>query len=103
MIIDGKNIAEEILSDLAHEREGLQNELKLGIVMTGGDRVIDSFVRIKERLAHRLNVTLVREELPSGATTEDAVAAVSRLAGTCNGIIVQLPLPATIETEKVLA
>ncbi len=103
MIIDGRAIAEEILSGLTREREGLQNELKLGIVMTGGDRVIDSFVGIKERVARRLRVTLVREELPSGATTADATAAVARLAGICSGIIVQLPLPSTIETEKVLA
>ena len=103
MIIDGTAIAEEIVSNLARERGNFEGELKLGIVMAGGDRVIDSFVRIKERVAARLNVALVREELPSSAATADAVAAVVRLAQACSGIIVQLPLPETIDTERVLA
>jgi len=103
MIVDGKALAENVLSILARERGLFPGELKLGVVMAKGDAVIGSFVRIKERVAEKLNVTLAREELPEDATTADAVLAVDRLARACSGVIVQLPLPKSIATEEVLA
>lgn len=98
MIIDGKAIAEDIYAQLAAPRP-----LTLGILVGESNTVIDSFVRIKERAADRLGVALVREVLPEGATTEDAIAAVTNLAGKTDGLIVQLPLPASIDVESVLA
>ncbi len=103
MIIDGKALAEENMKRLQLERTTLPERLPLGVVMAKGDAAVDSFVRIKERVAGRLNVTLVREELGEGAATADAVAAVGRLASRCYGIIVQLPLPPAIDVERALA
>ena len=102
MIIDGRHIANEIIEGLATERAGIPGAVKLGVVMTDGDAATASFVRIKERVASRLRVELVREILPASATTDDAIAAVNLLAQGTNGIIVQLPLPATIDTDAVL-
>lgn len=97
MIIDGKQLAEGVYSRL-HCRS-----LRLGILVGEKNPVIDSFVKIKERAAMRLGVTLVREELHEGASTEDAIAAVKSLAATTDGIIVQLPLPKRLDVEAVLA
>mgnify|MGYP003393352118 CR=1 FL=1 len=97
MNIDGKVIAESIYTNLP------QQPLKLGILVGEKNPVIDSFVRIKEKAAERLGITLVRSELPIGATTDDAKAATLALAADTDGIIVQLPLPQTIDTEQVLA
>ena len=102
MIIDGRRIANEIIEGLATDRATIPGAVKLGVVMTEGDAATASFVRIKERVASRLNVALVREILPASATTDDAIAAVNLLAQKTNGIIVQLPLPATIDTDAVL-
>lgn len=103
MIINGKEIAESIYTDLAVQREGMARSIKLGIVVGTNDPVIESFVRIKTRAALRLGVEIVREELPEGAATAAAVAALSRLAPLVDGIIVQLPLPAQIDTDALLA
>ncbi len=100
MIVDGKKIAEEIISALAKDRASLLSVVKLGFIMTEGDEFSASFVRIKERIADRLRVVVVREEV---ADTEEALRAIERLAKTTDGIIVQLPLPKEIDTEKVLA
>lgn len=100
MIIDGKQIAEEIIEALARERASLPPVLKLGFVMGQGDEASQSFVRIKERIADRLSVVVVREEVK---TTEEALRALERLSKTTHGIIVQLPLPQGVDTEKVLA
>lgn len=101
MIVDGKHIAEDVLGALA-AAGGLAGA-KLGLVMAGGNAATESFVRIKERAAARLGVEVVREVLPEGAATADAVAAVRKLSEICGGVIVQLPLPETIDTEAVLS
>jgi methylenetetrahydrofolate dehydrogenase (NADP+)/methenyltetrahydrofolate cyclohydrolase len=98
MIIDGKKMAEEVYAKLSASRP-----LTLGILVGDTNPVIDSFVRIKEKAAERLNVSLVRRELAPDATTADAIAAVASLAGEVDGIIVQLPLPQKIEIDPVLA
>jgi methylenetetrahydrofolate dehydrogenase (NADP+)/methenyltetrahydrofolate cyclohydrolase len=97
MTIDGKSIAEGVYARLP------QKALRLGILVGQISPVIDSFVRIKQKAAERLGVELVREELPRGATTADAVAAVAALAEKTDGLIVQLPLPSRIDVEEVLA
>lgn len=99
MIINGKEIAEEIVSLLERERASLPPVLKLGFVMGEGDEASASFVRIKERIANRLQVVVIKEEIK---TTKDALASIGRLTKSTNGIIVQLPLPAGVDTDAVL-
>jgi methylenetetrahydrofolate dehydrogenase (NADP+)/methenyltetrahydrofolate cyclohydrolase len=98
MIIDGKQAAEGV-----YVRLGATRTLSPGIVMNGSNPVTDSFVRIKEKAAARLGVQLVRETLAMDASTEDAVAAVAKLAAATDGIIVQLPLSDGIDVATVLA
>lgn len=102
MIIDGKVIAERIYSELEKEFAALPHKATLGIVMAGQDPVTASFVRIKERAAARLGVIVTKEELPEIISTEEALIAVENLVTYCDGVIVQLPLPAGVDTEKVL-
>lgn len=97
MIVRGKEIAESVYARLP------KRPRTLGIIVGEKNPVIDSFVKIKERAAQRLGVTLVREELLEGANTHEAVAAVLSLSEKVDGIIVQLPLPNQIDVETVLA
>jgi methylenetetrahydrofolate dehydrogenase (NADP+) / methenyltetrahydrofolate cyclohydrolase len=102
MRIDGKAIAEEVISVLERERPTL-GVIKLGVLITQGDAVTDSFVRIKSRVAERLGVELVRRELSVGATTEDAIQEIQQLVGETQGIVVQMPLAPSIALDAVLA
>ncbi len=102
MIIDGKELAEQVLQTLEQER-ALLGDLKLGVLMTAGDAVTQSFVRIKSRVAERLGVELVKRELAAAATTEDALQEVQQLAQVAQGIVVQMPLSAGIDLDVVLA
>ena len=103
MIIDGKQIAEEIFVSLEKERDTLPHQPRLGLVVGTDDKVTLSFVRIKERIAARLQVTVVRETLLPGTTLERALVVVQQLCRTCDGVVVQLPLAYGIDTEAVLA
>lgn len=102
MIINGRAIAEEMYANLSEARKGF-GALSLGIVVVGTNPVVASFVRIKERSAERLNVTLVRKELAEDSSTGKVIEAVQELVQETSGIIVQLPLPGAIDAEQVLA
>jgi len=97
MIVNGKQIAEGVYARLPREA------LKLGIIVGEKNPVIDSFVAIKGKAAKKLGIELVRVELLQGVTTNDAVSAVRLLAEKTDGIIVQLPLPASMDVEVVLS
>ena len=103
MIIDGKKIAEEIITQLAAERAELQKVIRVGVLLSEGDAASASFVRIKERVAERLRVELVREQISLDTTTEAALHIVRDSFSDLQGVIVQLPLPPQIATEQVLA
>src|SRR3989338_3070352 len=100
MIVDGRAIAEEIYQDLSHT--ALRGS-RLGILVSGKNEVIESFVRIKSKAAERLGVEMIRVDLPDNAGTLDAVSAVEGLSHAANAIIVQLPLLNALDTDAVLA
>lgn len=102
MIVDGKKISQDIISSLLNERGALPPVLRLGVLMGAEDAASQSFVKIKERVADRLHVVVVREQLDAQTTTALALRAIERLAAACAGIIVQLPLPPQIDTQAVL-
>ncbi|MCR4280849.1 MAG: bifunctional 5,10-methylenetetrahydrofolate dehydrogenase/5,10-methenyltetrahydrofolate cyclohydrolase [Candidatus Kaiserbacteria bacterium] len=103
MIINGKRIAEDIYADLAPRYASLGRKAVLGIVVVGENPVIASFVRIKERSAERLGIPMLRENLPESATEKEILDAVDTLNKNADAVIVQLPLPAGINTNNVLA
>lgn len=103
MIIDGKAIAEDIYIELAPHFAALGRRARLGIVVVGENPVIASFVRIKERGAARLNIEMLRKDLPATAHEADIMATVRGMCGEADAVIVQLPLPAGISTNNVLS
>lgn len=103
MIVDGRAIAEEIYKELLPRYASLSKRARLGIVVVGENPVIASFVRIKERGVARLNIELIRKDLPETASEAEIIEAVKELCTRADGIIVQLPLPAAVSTDKVLS
>jgi len=103
MIIDGKAIAEDIYAGLAPRFAALNRRVKLGIVVVGENPVIESFVRIKGRSATRLNIEMVRKDLPESASETEIISAIHALNGNADAIIAQLPLPKGININNVLA
>lgn len=103
MLLDGRSVAEDLYKALGERRARYERELKLGIIVVGADPVIESFVRIKTKAAEKLNIRMVRKDLPAESATEYVIEETERLAGETDAIIVQLPLPAHIPVNKVLA
>jgi methylenetetrahydrofolate dehydrogenase (NADP+)/methenyltetrahydrofolate cyclohydrolase len=101
MIIDGKIIANEIVSRLRL----LPKPAKFfGAALVGDDPASLNFLKQKERVAHELGIEFRLHQLPLGMTTDALRAEIGRLAEpkTCGAFIVQLPLPEAINRYYVL-
>lgn len=99
MIIDGKKLAADIVESLAQQHV---RALRLGVLMSAGDAATESFIRIKSRVAERLGVVIVLQELATDATDAQALEALQELVASTQGIILQLPLPAGIDAAKLI-
>lgn len=102
-IVDGKAIAEDIYEELAPKFGALGRRVRLGIVVVGANPVIESFVRIKTKAAERLGVEMVRLNVSEKSDAGKILQGVERLVATTDAIIVQLPLPAHIDVNEMLA
>jgi methylenetetrahydrofolate dehydrogenase (NADP+)/methenyltetrahydrofolate cyclohydrolase len=102
MIVDGKAIAEDLYAQLRKRRAPLGRAV-LGIVVAGVDPVIESFVSIKMRWAEQLDIGMPRADLNASARTEDVISAIRTLAPEVDALIVQLPLPGSVDTNAALS
>jgi 5,10-methylene-tetrahydrofolate dehydrogenase/methenyl tetrahydrofolate cyclohydrolase len=103
MIINGKEIAEDIYSELAPKFAGLGRSVKLGILVVGANPVIESFVKIKTQAAERLGIEMVRVNVSDKSDAGKIQQAADRLVATTDAAIIQLPLPQGINTNEVLS
>jgi methylenetetrahydrofolate dehydrogenase (NADP+) / methenyltetrahydrofolate cyclohydrolase len=103
MIIDGNAIAEEIYAGLKNEVTHLSHAPHLTVITCAPAFATQKYIGLKKRKAAEVGIQVEVIELPEIATTEDLVAVVQRVQLQTDGIIVQLPLPAHIDTEVVLA
>ena len=105
MLVDGKEIADEIKSQLAGRSRALGRRLVLAVVEVGSDPVTEKFVERKKKFGEAVGVEVVSHQFPQGVT-EEVLAAEVRTIGadpSTSGIIVQLPLPLEINTDMVIA
>src|SRR6202000_1517434 len=106
-ILDGKAAAAEIRSALK-ERVALLAERGiepgLGTILVGDDPGSRAYVNGKYRDCAQVGITSIRRDLPADATQAQVEAAVDsrNAAPACTGYIVQLPLPAGLDPQRVL-
>ncbi|NPA92825.1 MAG: bifunctional methylenetetrahydrofolate dehydrogenase/methenyltetrahydrofolate cyclohydrolase FolD [Chloroflexi bacterium] len=107
-IIDGKAIAERIRAQIAQE---VQQRVEAGLtrpglatVLVGDNPASQIYVRMKHKACEQVGINSFGYELPADASQEEVEALVERLNAdpAIHGILVQLPLPAGLDEEKVL-
>ena len=106
MVIDGKEIASEILEDL-RKRVG---ELKkdnitphLAVILVGDDASSQAYVRQKELKAQQIGVLLTIFRFNTDITEKELVTTIEKLNNdaTIHGIIIQRPLPHHINGDTI--
>ena len=106
-ILDGRALAASIKKDLAARTLALKSKgitPGLGTILVGDDPGSHSYVGGKHRDCQEVGINSIRVDLAATATQADVLAAINELnaAKECTGYIVQLPLPASIDTQLIL-
>ena len=105
MILDGKALAQRIKADIATAIGKLDKSVGLGTILVGNDPGSVAYVEGKHRDCAEVGIKSIKVNLPATSTTDEVIAAVNALNTdpSCTGFIVQLPLPAGVDTQKVLS
>ena len=103
-IIDGRKLSKEILEELKGEVNSLSFEPVFCDVLVGENPVSAQYVNMKRNKAEALGIRFHDASFPSDITTKDLVTEIEKINKIPNmcGVIVQLPLPETLDQEIVL-
>jgi methylenetetrahydrofolate dehydrogenase (NADP+)/methenyltetrahydrofolate cyclohydrolase len=103
-ILDGKQTSEKRLDALREAIGGSGLHPKLATVIVGNDPASQMYVRMKHKACEKVGIGSVGIELPADATTRTVVDRVRALNrdNSVDGILVQLPLPSQVDTERVI-
>lgn len=105
-MLPGAPVRDAILHDLQQRITAAGSpRIALATVLVGDDAPSQKYVASKHRIAQQIGIQSVQVELPADCTQEKLEAEVARLAAdaTVQGILVQMPLPAHLDAERVLA
>jgi methylenetetrahydrofolate dehydrogenase (NADP+)/methenyltetrahydrofolate cyclohydrolase len=108
-IIDGKVIAAELRARVAEEVTRVKRDHGLtpglAVVLVGNDPASEVYVRSKHTQTQAAGMASFEHKLPSDVSQDDLLALVGKLNAdpAVHGILVQLPLPKGLDTERVIA
>ena len=107
-ILDGKRIADDLLSGLKAQVDARiaagKRRPGLAVVLVGGDRASQSYVRNKRRAAEKVGIQAFDHDLPEGTTEAELLALIDTLNAdpAVHGILVQLPLPGIPDASRLI-
>ena len=108
-LIDGKKIAAEIRSELKAEVADFQarydQKVGLAVVLVGEDAASQVYVRNKIKACEEVGIRSFAHFMPTDSTQKSVEELVCALADDdrVHGILVQLPLPAHLDAERILS
>ena len=103
-ILDGNKIRDEIKNELRPRVERLVRPPGLAVVLVGNNPASEIYVRGKTKTSAELGIYSETITPPATISTEELIALVQQLNARdeIDGILVQLPLPDHIDSQKVL-
>ncbi len=106
VLLDGNRLRDETVADIASVIAAADAApICLATVLVGDDKPSQIYVRMKNRKAAEAGMTSRHVGLPADATQDQVETAVAELVADdgVHGILCQLPLPAHLDPEPVLA
>jgi methylenetetrahydrofolate dehydrogenase (NADP+)/methenyltetrahydrofolate cyclohydrolase len=106
-LIDGIALSREIRADIAHRTSLLKQKgitPGLAVVLVGDNQASQVYVRNKVKACADAGLHSVLEQYPASMSEDDLLARIDALNtdASIHGILVQLPLPAHIDAQKVI-
>lgn len=103
MRVDGKNIAEGVYEKMRTAIAALPRAPRLTIISCAPNFETQKFLALKQKKAKEVGIEAELILLEDSCSTEDMLEAVATGVRGADGVIVQLPLPPTIDTARVLS
>ena len=104
MILDGKALSLKILDDVRNNVSKLSKKPHLVVVLIGDDAASKIYVNNKKKAADKVGIKSTIIELPKKTSEKELLSIINDLNNDkeVTGILVQLPLPAHIDKNKVV-
>ncbi len=108
LCLDGKTLSEQIVADLqtrVHARvEAGLSQPGLAVVLVGSDAASGIYVRNKRNACAKAGIRSDLHDMPATTTQSELLALIDRLNedDAVHGILVQMPLPAQIDSTLVI-
>lgn len=104
-ILDGKESARKVKSEVSAAVTDLDYQPGLATVLVGDDPASHTYVRGKRSDAAEVGIQSFHHELPSDIRQDELEDVISGLNedNAVDGILVQLPLPAGLDSERVVS
>jgi len=107
-VVDGRNIASEMLDNAKHKISLLQEDGKIPyieIILVGEDQESERYVGMKLKKIKEVGADGQIRKIEEDVSNDDLMKIIDGLNSDdkVNGILIQLPLPDVFETEKILS
>jgi len=107
-LIDGKSLSKKVQEFVKKEVEILKKEKNivpgLAVVIVGDDPASHAYVSMKERACKAVGVYSIAHKMPETISQDEIIQIITMMNNNphIHGILVQLPLPSHIDTNKIL-
>jgi len=103
-IIDGKKIADQIITEIKSDLEKSNVKPGLALIIAGNNPASESYVKMKGKKCGELGYYSVTDKLPENVSEDELLTIVEKYNNDdkIHGILIQLPLPKQIHELKIL-
>ena len=104
IIIDGRKLRDEILAKIKKQAVSLSFQPIFCDVLVGNDPVSVQYVNMKAKTAESAGIKFHRADFPETISAKKLISEIKKLNEVPNmcGIIVQLPLPESLDSRQIL-
>ncbi|MCW8821464.1 MAG: bifunctional methylenetetrahydrofolate dehydrogenase/methenyltetrahydrofolate cyclohydrolase FolD [Sulfurovum sp.] len=107
-LIDGKSLAKKVQTTVAKEVAKLKQEKNivpgLAVILIGDDPASHAYVKMKAKACENVGFYSITHSMPDTISQDEIIATIEMMNSNprIDGILVQLPLPKHVDTDKIL-
>jgi len=107
-LIDGKGLAQKVQENVAKEVEELKQVKNivpgLAVLLIGDDPASHAYVKMKAKACEKVGFYSITHNMPDTISQDEIIATIEMMNANprIDGILVQLPLPKHIDTDRIL-
>ncbi len=107
-LIDGKSLAKKVQNNVAKEVEELKQVKNivpgLAVLLIGDDPASHAYVKMKAKACEKVGFYSITHNMPETISQDEIIATIEMMNANprIDGILVQLPLPKHIDTDRIL-